>query len=70
MSIKIEMMNNISPIDSIFVASLLFLVGSAIFTFEAILEIRRSTSIMSFAHFLACLFFTIGSFLFLHNARK
>ena len=70
MLVKIWIMRNISPIDSIFVASLLFLVGSAIFTFEAILEIMRSTSIMSFAHFLACLFFTIGSFLFLHNARK
>jgi hypothetical protein len=55
---------------SLFVASWFFLVGSAIFTFEAILEIMRSTSVLSFAHFLACLLFTFGSWLFLQNANN
>jgi hypothetical protein len=53
---------------SLLVASSFFLVGSAIFTFEAILEFIRATSVLSLAHFLACLFFTIGSWLFLRNA--
>jgi hypothetical protein len=55
---------------SLLVASSFFLVGSAIFTFEAILEFIRATSILSLGHFLACLFFTIGSWLFLRNAQN
>lgn len=53
----------------VFIGSWLFLIGSAIFTFEAILEIIESTSILSVFHFIACLFFTIGSYLFLDNAK-
>ena len=63
-------MNNFSSINLIFMASFLFLVGSAIFTFEAILEIIRLSSIRTFIHFLACLFFTIGSFIFMYTAGK
>ena len=63
-------MKNLSLFDSIYIASFLFLVGSAIFTFEAMLEILKSASILSLAHFLACLLFTLGSFLFLRNSRK
>jgi hypothetical protein len=55
---------------SLLVASSFFLVGSAIFTFEAILKFIRATSILSLGHFLACLFFTIGSWLFLRNAQN
>ena len=55
---------------SLFVASCFFLLGSAIFTLEATLEIIRATSILSFAHFLACLFFSFGSWLFLQNERN
>ncbi|MGF1541992.1 MAG: hypothetical protein ACFCU5_16340 [Pleurocapsa sp.] len=54
----------------LFIASCFFLVGSAIFTLEATLEIIRATSFFSFAHFLACLFFTFGSWLFLQDARN
>lgn len=59
-----------SSLNSIFVGSLAFLIGSAIFTFEAILEFMRSTSIESFAYVLACLLFTFGSWLFLENAKQ
>ena len=62
-------MKKFSSLNLIFIASLLFLIGSAVFTFEAILRIISSISVLSFAHFLACLFFTIGSFLFLLRAR-
>ncbi|MGL5836395.1 MAG: hypothetical protein ACRC1Z_24685 [Waterburya sp.] len=55
---------------SLLIASSFFLVGSAIFTFEAILEFIRATSILSLGHFLACLFFTIGSWLFLQDAQN
>lgn len=58
-------MKNFSSLNLIFIGSLLFLIGSTIFTFEAVLRIVDSISILSFANFLACLFFTIGSFLFL-----
>ncbi len=63
-------MKNLSSINLIFIASCLFLVGSTIFTFEAILEIIKLSSIRTFIHFLACLFFTIGSFIFMHSAGK
>jgi hypothetical protein len=56
--------------SSLFVASSFFLVGSAIFTLEATLEIMRANSFLSFAHFLACLFFTVGSWLFLQDAKN
>ena len=62
-------MKKFSSVNLIFVASLLFLIGSAIFTFEAILRIINTISVLSFANFLACLCFTIGSFLFLLRAR-
>jgi hypothetical protein len=55
---------------SLFVGSCFFLVGSAIFTLEATLEMIRATSFLSFAHFLACLFFTVGSWLFLQDTRN
>ena len=60
-------MKFLSVLNSMFIASLLFLVGSVIFTFEAILEIMSSISLLSLFHFLACLFFTVGSYLFMHN---
>lgn len=63
-------MKNRSSINLIYIASFLFLVGSAIFAFEAILEIIKLPSIRTFIHFLACLFFTIGSFMFMHSAGK
>ncbi len=62
-------MKNSSSLNLIFLGSLLFLLGSAIFTFEAMLELFNSISVLSFANFLACLFFTIGSFLFLIKAK-
>ncbi len=62
-------MKNSSSLNLIFIGSLLFLPGSAIFTFEAIVELLKSISVLSFANFLACLFFAIGSFLFLVKAK-
>ena len=59
-----------SSLNSIFIGSLAFFVGSAIFTFEAIMEFMRSTSIESFAHVLACLLFTFGSWLFMGSAKQ
>ena len=58
-----------SSLNSIFIGSLAFFVGSAIFTFEAILEFMRSTSVESFAHVLACLLFTVGSWLFMGDPK-
>ena len=63
-------MKFICAFNSLFVASLLFMIGSAIFTFEAILEIMNSISLLSLAHFLACLFFTAGSYIFMHNTKR
>ena len=59
-----------SSLNSIFIGSLAFFVGSAIFTFEAILGFMRSTSVESFAHVLACLLFTFGSWLFMGSAKQ
>ena len=62
-------MKNSSSLNLVFLGSLLFLLGSAIFTFEAMLELLNSISVLSFANFLACLFFTLGSLLFLIKAK-
>ncbi len=62
-------MKNSSSPNLIFIGSLLFLIGSIIFTFEAVLRILNSISILSLGNFIACLFFTIGSFLFLIKAK-
>ena len=59
-----------SSFNSIFWGNLAFLVGSAIFTFQAILEFRIATSLESFANVLACLLFTFGSWLFLRSAQQ
>jgi hypothetical protein len=50
--------------------SLLFLIGSLIFTLDAILENLKGVSFSSLLHISASVLFTIGSFLFLPNERS
>lgn len=57
-------------INLAFSASVLFFFGSVVFTIEAVLEIIKVISLWSFVHFLACLFFTIGSLLFMYDTKK
>lgn len=59
-----------SSVNLAFTASLLFFLGSVIFTVEAVLEAIKVSSLLSFVHFLACLFFSIGSLLFLYDTKK
>ena len=58
-----------SSINLAFTASLLFFFGSVILTIEAILKAIEVGSLSSFVHFLACLFFSIGSLLFLYDTK-
>ena len=62
-------MRNLSATNLIFIGSCLFFVGSAIFTFEAVVETIALASIRSFFQLIACLFFTIGSILFIYSTR-
>ncbi|MDJ0589515.1 MAG: hypothetical protein QNJ72_05890 [Pleurocapsa sp. MO_226.B13] len=59
-----------SSINIAFIASWLFFLGSAIFTIEAALEAIAVSSLLSFVHFLACLFFSVGSLLFVYDTKK
>ena len=61
--------NNFAASNSIFIGSCLFLVGSAIFTVEAIQETIALPSIGNFFYLVACLLFTIGSLLFLYSLK-
>lgn len=63
-------MKKSSSINPVYIGSYLFLIGSGIFTLDAILEIARANSILSIINFLACLLFTIGSLFFLYSSRR
>jgi hypothetical protein len=49
--------------------SWLFLIGSLIFTLDAVLENLKGVSFSSLLHISASILFTIGSFLFLPNEQ-
>ena len=59
-----------SDINLVFTASVLFFFGSVVFTIEAVLEVIKVSSLLSLLHFIACLFFTIGSLLFIYDTKK
>ena len=63
-------MKKSSSINFIYIGSYLFLIGSIIFTFEAVLEIIKENTFLTVINFLACLLFTIGSWLFLYSSQS
>lgn len=56
--------------NSTIIANWLFLMGSTVFTLDAVIEIGKSLSIHSVFSILASLAFTIGCILFLEDACR
>jgi len=59
-----------SKIDRESLVSWLFLIGSLIFTLDAILENVKGTSFSSLLHISASILFTVGSVLFMPNHQQ
>jgi len=66
----LENTNSKSKIDREFLVSWLFLIGSLIFTLDAILENVKGISFSSLLHISASILFTVGSVLFMPNHRQ
>ena len=56
--------------NAILIANWLFLVGSAVFTLDAVLAMAESLSIHSIFQMSACLAFSLGCILFLQDAYR
>lgn len=59
-----------SQIDREYLVSWLFLIGSLMFLFDAILELTESISIHGVIHLSASILFTVGSILFIPTNKK
>jgi hypothetical protein len=62
--------NNKNTLSRESLVSWLFLIGSLIFTLDAVLENLKGVSFSSLLHISASVLFTIGSILFLPNEQK
>ncbi|MGL4619819.1 hypothetical protein [Chroococcidiopsis sp.] len=62
--------NILNQLDRASVASWLFLIGSLMFVFDAILEISKGITVSAVLHFSASLIFTIGSVLFMPDPTQ
>ncbi|MBD2306358.1 hypothetical protein H6G17_12640 [Chroococcidiopsis sp. FACHB-1243] len=70
-SIKsIAIANILNQRDRGSVASWLFLIGSLMFVFDAILEISKGVTLSAVLHFSASIIFTIGSILFMPDPTQ
>ncbi|NHC34031.1 hypothetical protein [Scytonema millei] len=62
--------NILNQLDRSSVASWLFLIGSLMFVFDAILEIFKGITVSAVLHFSASIIFTIGSILFMPDPTQ